>query len=61
MSAPTQYEPNERKNEQEYAELYAEKKQFELALVQRIARGLTTSDDAIYVAGLCGLTTKEKT
>ena len=49
--------------EQELAELRQEQVLFELAIVQRIERGLATVEDARYVAASFGLTTtinKEK-
>lgn len=49
----------ERQNEQAWAELYDDKKMLELAIVQRIERGMATKDDARYVAWSFGLTTDE--
>ena len=44
-------------DDQQLAEFYGEKEQFELALIQRIKSGLTTNDDALYVAWALGHTT----
>ena len=47
-------------DDRQLAELYGEKEQFDLALCQRVARGLTTYDDALYVAWALGITTTFK-
>jgi len=47
-------------DDRQLAELYNEKGQFERALCQRIAEGLTTIEDACYVAGALGLDYDDK-
>ena len=44
--------------EQQQAEAEEERMMYELAIVQRIERGLATVEDARYVAGAFGLTTE---
>lgn len=43
-------------SQQDFAELYDELAQEQLAILQKIARGLTTTTDALYVANTWGLT-----
>ena len=48
-------------DDRQLQEAEQERMMYELAIVQRIERGLATVDDARYVAGAFGLTTiKEK-
>ena len=45
-------------DQRQQQELEQERMMYELAIVQRIERGLATLEDARYVAGAFGLTTE---